>query len=88
MNAFKITKTTHPKPKPDESRLGFGKYYTDHMLLIDYTAGIGWHDARIVPFANLELHPAAGRQSAAVPAAGERTPHEQLRPAHGAPHHG
>ena len=59
MNAFKITKTTHPKPKPDESRLGFGKYYTDHMLLIDYTAGIGWHDARIVPFANLELHPAA-----------------------------
>ena len=45
MNAFKITKTTHPKPKPDESRLGFGKYYTDHMLLIDYTAGIGWHDA-------------------------------------------
>ena len=59
MNEIKITKTTHPKVKPDESKLGFGKYYTDHMLLIDYTGGIGWHDARIVPFGNLALHPAA-----------------------------
>ncbi len=56
---IQITKTTTPKAKPDESQLGFGKYYTDHMLLIDYTAGIGWHDARIVPFAPLQLHPAA-----------------------------
>ena len=59
MYEFKITKTTNPKPKPDSSSLGFGKYYTDHMLIIDYTAGIGWHDGRIVPFGNLELHPAA-----------------------------
>ena len=59
MNEIKITKTTQPKVKPDETKLGFGKYYTDHMLIIDYTAGIGWHDARIVPFANLEIHPAA-----------------------------
>ncbi len=59
MQAIKITKTSNPKPKPDEGALGFGKYFSDHMLLIDYTAGIGWHDARIVPFANLELHPAA-----------------------------
>lgn len=59
MYEFKITKTTNPKPKPDSSSLGFGKYYTDHMLIIDYTAGIGWHDGRIVPFGNLSLHPAA-----------------------------
>lgn len=59
MYEIKITKTTTPKAKPDPSALGFGKYYTDHMLIIDYTAGIGWHDARIVPFANLSLHPAA-----------------------------
>lgn len=59
MYQFKITKTTKPKVKPDSNSLGFGKYYTDHMLIIDYTAGIGWHDARIVPFGNLELHPAA-----------------------------
>ncbi len=59
MRSISITKTANPKPKPDEGALGFGKYYSDHMLLIDYTAGIGWHDARIVPFANLQVHPAA-----------------------------
>ncbi len=59
MSKIQITKTTASKAKPDERVLGFGKYYTDHMLIIDYTAGIGWHDARIVPFGNLPLHPAA-----------------------------
>ncbi len=59
MLQIKINKTSTPKPKPDQNHLGFGKYYTDHMLLIDYTAGTGWHDARIVPFEDLRLHPAA-----------------------------
>ena len=37
---IKITKTTHPKEKPqDESKLGFGKQFSDHMFLMDYTAG-------------------------------------------------
>ena len=26
---FPVTRTTHPKPKPDQSNLGFGKYFTD-----------------------------------------------------------
>ena len=34
----------------DESKLGFGKKFSDHMFLMDYTAGEGWHDARIVPY--------------------------------------
>ena len=59
MSNIKITRTTTPKAKPDQNHLGFGKYYTDPMLRIDYTAGIGWHDARIEPFGNLEIHPAA-----------------------------
>jgi len=47
---IKITKTTSPKAKPtDESKLGFGKSFTDHMFIMDYTAGQGWHDPRIVP---------------------------------------
>ncbi|NLL56102.1 MAG: branched-chain amino acid aminotransferase [Clostridiales bacterium] len=54
-----ITKTTSPKAKPDESNLGFGKYFTDHMFITDYTAEKGWHDARIVPFGNLDIHPAS-----------------------------
>jgi len=51
--------TKEKKPKPDPDKLGFGKYYTDHMFVMDYTEGQGWHDARIVPFANLSLSPAA-----------------------------
>lgn len=57
---IKITKTTAPKAKPaDESKLGFGKFYTDHMFIVDHTEGEGWHDARIVPYAPLSIDPAA-----------------------------
>lgn len=55
-----ITKTTAPKAKPvDESKLGFGKIFTDHMFIMDYSAEEGWHDARIVPFDYLPIHPAS-----------------------------
>ena len=57
---IKITKTTTPKAKPaDESKLGFGKVFSDHMFIMDYDAGQGWHDARIVPYGPLELDPSA-----------------------------
>jgi len=54
---IKITKTTTPKAKPTGS-LGFGHNFTDHMFIMDYTDGMGWHDARIVPYGNLEFSPA------------------------------
>ena len=57
---IKITKTTAPKEKPvDESKLGFGSVFTDHMFLMDHTPEKGWYDARIVPFQNISLHPAS-----------------------------
>ena len=56
---IQITKTTAPKPKPDETNLGFGNVYTDHMFLMDYTEGSGWHSARIEPYHALTLDPAA-----------------------------
>ncbi len=46
------------KEKPDMSNLGFGNYYTDHMFVMDYTDGIGWHDARIVPNEPFMMDPA------------------------------
>ncbi len=55
---IKITKTAAPAVKPDPSTLGFGKVFTDHMFIMEYTADKGWHDARIVPFGKIELHPA------------------------------
>ncbi len=40
------------KPKPtDESQLGFGKLFTDHMFTMRYHEGKGWHDAAIEPYA-------------------------------------
>lgn len=56
---IKITKTTNPAVKPDSSILGFGKYFTDHMLIMDYSADKGWHDCRIVPFGRIDIHPAS-----------------------------
>lgn len=57
---IKITKTTEPKNKPqDESKLGFGKVFTDHMFIMDYNDEQGWHDGRIVPFGPMEIHPAS-----------------------------
>lgn len=50
---------TSLKAKPtDESKLGFGRLFSDHMLLINYTEGQGWHDARVEPYGNLTLDPA------------------------------
>jgi len=58
---MQITKnlTATPKAKPAPEGLGFGKIFTDHMFIMDYTEGQGWHDARIVPFAPLSIHPAS-----------------------------
>ncbi len=55
---FPVTYTENPKVKPsDESKLGFGRSFSDHMFLMNYTEGKGWHDGRIVPYAPLELDP-------------------------------
>ncbi len=57
---IKIERTTTPKAKPtDENELGFGHIFTDHMFVMNYDTGLGWHDARIVPFDDVSLSPAA-----------------------------
>ncbi len=56
---IRIEKTTTPKQKPDWKNLGFGHIFTDHMFIMDYDEGMGWHDARIVPYAPLSLDPSA-----------------------------
>lgn len=56
---IKVTQSTALKAKPaDANALGFGKLFTDHMFLMNYTEGKGWHDARIVPYGPLSLDPA------------------------------
>lgn len=47
-------------PKPEASDLGFGKFFTDHMLKINYFKQLGgWQKPEIMPFENLSIHPAA-----------------------------
>ncbi|MBE6810864.1 MAG: branched-chain amino acid aminotransferase [Ruminococcaceae bacterium] len=56
---IKFVKADVLKEKPDSSTLGFGKIFTDYMFMMDYSREEGWHDARIVPFAPIALHPAS-----------------------------
>ena len=57
---IKITKTTNPKKKPEKGQpLGFGHIFTDHMFVMNYTEGKGWHDPRIVPYGEISIEPSA-----------------------------
>lgn len=38
---------------------GFGKYFTDHMVAIQWNQGEGWHQAQVLPYGPLSLDPAA-----------------------------
>lgn len=59
MQEFPVTRATTLKPKPDPKTLVFGRSFTDHMFLMDYVAGKGWHNGRIVPYGPLALDPSA-----------------------------
>ena len=54
-----ITRADHLKEKPaDETALGFGRRFTDHMFIMDYEEGEGWKDARVVPYGDFAMDPA------------------------------
>ncbi|XP_014405909.1 PREDICTED: branched-chain-amino-acid aminotransferase, mitochondrial [Myotis brandtii] len=72
---LEMTQKPHKKPDPNET-LVFGKTFTDHMLMVEWTEEKGWNHPRIQPFQNLTLHPACSalhyslqvaRQPASVP---------------------
>jgi len=57
---IKFTKADTPKQKPaDETKLGFGKLFSDYMFQMRYTDGVGWHDAEITPYHYFSISPAA-----------------------------
>ena len=59
---IKITRAdaSRLKEKPaDESKLGFGDILSDHMYLMDYESGQGWHNPRIEPYHHISIDPAA-----------------------------
>ena len=62
MTAFAIEKTAGRTTEERAAILanpGFGSNFSDHMTLIDWTAGCGWHDHRVVPYGPFLLDPAA-----------------------------
>ena len=56
---FPVTRNPNPKPKPDPNELVFGKQFTDHMFVMDYDEGQGWHDGRIIPYGDILISPAS-----------------------------
>jgi len=59
---FEIQPATNPTPEKERAaRLvdpGFGRVFTDHMAIVRYDQGKGWHGARVESRANFALDPA------------------------------
>ena len=55
---LKITNVKTHNQLPDDSKLGFGQLFSDHMFNMDYNPEQGWHDARIEPYAPIVMDPA------------------------------
>ncbi len=56
---IKVIKTNTPGVMPAEEQLGFGKFFTDHMAVVEWDEERGWYNARIEPFGRISLHPAS-----------------------------
>ena len=58
MNQIATTRTATPKQPPSDDTLAFGTVFSDHMFLMNYETGNGWHNPRIEPYAPFTLDPA------------------------------
>jgi branched-chain amino acid aminotransferase len=60
--AIELKPSSHTLPAAEREAIlanpGFGRHFTDHMVVIRWTAGRGWHDGELVPYAPLSLDPA------------------------------
>jgi branched-chain amino acid aminotransferase len=59
MERIEITRTTAPKPRPADDSLQFGRSFTDHMFVMNYDHGKGWHTPRITPYQPFTLDPSS-----------------------------
>jgi branched-chain amino acid aminotransferase len=60
--ALSVQRSTSPRSDAERAAIlaapGFGKYFTDHMVRIDWTEAGGWQDGRVLPYGPLSLDPA------------------------------
>ena len=54
-NTIEVTLNSEKKQKPQDNELQFGKAFTDHMFIMDYSTEQGWYDPRVVPYQPLDL---------------------------------
>jgi branched-chain amino acid aminotransferase len=54
-----LEKATTLKDMPAEDDLGFGRYFTDHMFLMEWNRDQGWHNGRIAPYRSFSMDPAS-----------------------------
>lgn len=61
--AFDITESNHRQSDEHRQKYlanpGFGLYFTDHMVVIDWSVNQGWHNARVEPYGPLQVDPAS-----------------------------
>ncbi|MBW1644988.1 MAG: branched-chain amino acid aminotransferase [Deltaproteobacteria bacterium] len=58
MKSLSISRSSTPKDIPTPDNLGFGRLFSDHMLVMDYNQEQGWHHPRIEPYAPFCVEPA------------------------------
>lgn len=56
---IKVVLSDEGKEKPSPDALGFGKFFTDHMFVMTYDEGQGWHDPVIKKYEDLSMDPSA-----------------------------
>ena len=60
---YTVTRTENPTSLERLQEIlanpGFGQYFTDHMVTIDWTEDKGWHDAQVRPYAPFSMDPAS-----------------------------
>ncbi|WP_440895547.1 branched-chain amino acid aminotransferase [Amphibacillus sp. Q70] len=56
---FTVSEVMTKKPKPLSDQLTFGKYFTDHMFVMEYHHQKGWYDGQIIPYQPITLDPAS-----------------------------
>ncbi len=56
---LKLVPEDKRKKVPELKDLVFGTLFTEHMFVMEYDCRKGWHSARIEPFSNISLNPAA-----------------------------
>jgi branched-chain amino acid aminotransferase len=56
---IRLNRSDSRKVRPRDDELVFGRTFTDHMALADWSDLEGWTDPRVVPYAPFQLDPAA-----------------------------